>query len=118
MNSALMNLWIFCEKIGAEAYICANAGTGTPEDISDWVEYCNLKSEGIWAKKRIENGHSKPYSVKYWSIGNENYGDWEMGAKSPIEWGRYVKEAAKMMKRVRPESRDNGGKHSKHSNGI
>ena len=92
----------FCEKIGAEAYICANAGTGTPEDISDWVEYCNLESEGIWAKKRIENGHSQPYNVKYWSIGNENYGNWEMGAKSPVEWGRYVKEAAKMMKRVDP----------------
>ena len=57
---------------------------------------------GIWANERIKNGYKKPYNVKYWSIGNENYGSWEIGAKSPSEWGRYVKEAAKMMKRVDP----------------
>lgn len=92
----------FCREIGAEPYICANAGTGTPEEISDWVEYCNLENMGIWANERIKNGYKKPYNVKYWSIGNENYGSWEIGAKSPSEWGRYVKEAAKMMKRVDP----------------
>lgn len=70
--------------------------------MSDWVEYCNFPSEGKWAKLRIENGHSEPYKVKYWSIGNENYGDWEMGAKNLREWGRFVKESAKMMKRVDP----------------
>ena len=70
--------------------------------MSDWVEYCNLKNEGKWAKLRIENGHTEPFAVKYWSIGNENYYDSEIGAKSLEEWGRYVKEAAKMMKRVDP----------------
>lgn len=92
----------FSEMVGAEPYICANAGTGTPEEISDWVEYCNLENQGIWAKERIKNGHTAPYKVKYWSVGNENYGSWEIGAKSPAEWGRYVKEAVKMMKRVDP----------------
>ncbi|WP_372661162.1 alpha-L-arabinofuranosidase C-terminal domain-containing protein [Cohnella sp.] len=92
----------YCRLIGAEPYICTNAGTGSPEEMSDWVEYCNLPSEGKWAKLRIENGHPEPYKVKYWSIGNENYGDWEMGAKNLREWGRFVKESAKMMKRVDP----------------
>ena len=50
--------------------------------MSDWVEYCNLEREGRYAKWRSENGHPRPYGVKYWSIGNENYGDWEIGAKS------------------------------------
>lgn len=91
-----------CRAIGAEPYICTNAGTGTPQEMSDWVEYCNLENEGVWAKKRIENGHPEPYNVKYWSIGNENYGKWEMGSKTKEEWGRFVIESVKMMKRVDP----------------
>jgi alpha-N-arabinofuranosidase len=91
-----------CNKIGCEPYICTNAGTGTAEEMSDWVEYSNLDNEGQYAKWRINNGNIKPYKVKYWSIGNENYGHWEIGAKSEDEWGRLVREAAKMMKHVDP----------------
>lgn len=91
-----------CRKLECESYICTNAGTGTAEEMSDWVEYCNLEREGQYAKWRIENGYSEPYNVKYWSIGNENYGFWEIGAKSAEEWGRLVAESAKMMKHVDP----------------
>ncbi len=91
-----------CRKIGCAPYICTNAGTGTAEEMSDWLEYCNLENEGMYAKWRIENGHEAPHNVKYWSIGNENYGKWEIGAKSSQEWGRLVLEAAKMMKHVDP----------------
>lgn len=92
----------YCRRVGAEPYLCTNAGSGSPEEMSDWVEYCNLKSEGKWARLRIDNGHRDPYGVKYWSIGNENYLPGEIGAKTPGEWGRFVKESAKMMKRVDP----------------
>lgn len=92
-----------CRKLDCEPYICTNAGTGTAEEMSDWVEYCNMEQEGLYAKSRIANGNTEPYKVKYWSIGNENYGSWEIGAKTTIEWGRYVVEAAKMMKRVDPD---------------
>lgn len=91
-----------CRKIGCEPYICTNAGTGNAEAMSDWVEYCNLEKEGEWARARIRNGHEAPYGVKYWSIGNENYGHWEIGAKTPSEWGPLVAESAKMMKHVDP----------------
>ena len=90
----------FCEKIGAQPYLCTNAGTGTPEEMSDWVEYCNEARKGRWAKRRITNGHEKPYGVKYWSIGNENYTGCEIGAKTAQEWGPFVRESAKMMRRV------------------
>jgi alpha-L-arabinofuranosidase len=86
----------WCRKIGAEPFICTNAGTGTPEEMSDWVEYCNL-NVGKYARMRIANGHPEPYNVKYWSIGNENYGFWEMGAKTVDEWGYFVRESAKLM---------------------
>ncbi len=93
-----------CRKLGCEGYICTNAGTGTPEEMSDWVEYCNLESEGEFARMRIANGHPEPYRIKYWSIGNENYGWWEIGARSAGEWGRLVLESAKMMKHVDPRA--------------
>lgn len=91
-----------CRKLGCEPYICTNAGTGSAEDMSDWVEYCNLESMGQYAKRRIENGYKEPHNVKYWSIGNENWGGHEIGAKDQEEWGRFVRESAKMMLRVDP----------------
>lgn len=91
-----------CNKIGCEPYICTNAGTGTAEEMSDWVEYCNIKDMGRFAKQRIANGNKEPFNVKYWSIGNENYGGWEIGAKESEEWGRLVAESAKMMLRADP----------------
>ena len=63
---------LLCKKLGAAPYLCTNAGTGTPEEMSDWVEYCNEPAMGRWARLRIANGHEKPFGVKYWSIGNEN----------------------------------------------
>ena len=91
-----------CRKLGCEPYICTNAGTGGQEEMSDWVEYCNLPGEGRYARMRIANGHEAPYAVRYWSIGNENYLPGEMGSRTHDEWGGLVREAAKMMRRVDP----------------
>lgn len=92
----------WCRMIGAEPYICTNAGTGTPEEMSDWVEYCNLDGAGQYARLRRANGFAEPHDVRYWSIGNENYGDWEAGAKTVDEWGNFVRESAKLMRFVDP----------------
>ena len=89
----------WCRKVGCEPYICTNAGTGTAEEMSDWVEYCNL-TVGKWGRLRARYGHPEPYDVKYWSIGNENYGGWELGAKTVDEWGHLVCESAKLMRAV------------------
>ncbi len=91
-----------CRKLDCEPYICTNAGTGTAEQMSDWVEYCNLRDMGRWAKLRISNGYAEPHNVRFWSIGNENWGGHEIGAKEAKEWGRFVRESAKMMLRVDP----------------
>ncbi|MGA3221499.1 MAG: alpha-L-arabinofuranosidase C-terminal domain-containing protein [Acidimicrobiales bacterium] len=90
----------FCRAVGAEPYLCGNAGTGSPEEMSDWVEYCNLAGQSRHARMRMDNGHVDPFEVRLWSIGNENYGAWEIGAHDAAEWGRYVRETAKMMRRV------------------
>ena len=70
--------------------------------MSDWVEYCTEPAMGRWARLRRANGHEKPFGVKYWSIGNENYTGGEIGAKTAQQWGPFVRESAKMMRRVDP----------------
>ena len=87
----------WCRKVGCEPYICTNAGTGDEEEMSDWVEYCNL-SAGYWGRQRVANGFEKPHDVMYWSIGNENWGGHEIGAKTADQWKYLVRESAKMMR--------------------
>ena len=94
----------WCRKVGCEPYICTNAGTGTPEEMSDWMEYCNL-SVGKWGRLRIANGHPEPYNVKYWSVGNENWGAHELGARTVAEWGPLVRESAKLMRSVTKDAK-------------
>ena len=57
----------WCHLIGTEPYICTNAGTGTPEEMSDWVEYCNLNI-GKYGKMRQDNGHKDPYNQMAWRM--------------------------------------------------
>ncbi len=90
----------WCHRVGCEPYICTNAGTGTSEEMSDWVEYCNLKDKGRNARLRQKNGNPGPFNVRYWSIGNENYLGGEIGAKTVEEWAPLVRESAKMMRAV------------------
>lgn len=92
----------WCREVGTEPYICTNGGNGTPQEMSDWVEYCNGALDTKNARLRRENGHERPYGVRYWGIGNESYGDWQVGAKTIAEWGPYVAESAKMMRNVDP----------------
>jgi len=92
----------FCQRIGAEPYICVNMGTGTIDEAIEWVEYCNRKGNSYYAKLREKYGSKKPYSVKYWGLGNEVYGEWQMGHKSAAEYAKTAKEFAKAMKWVDP----------------
>jgi alpha-N-arabinofuranosidase len=91
----------WCRLIGAEPFICTNAGTGTAEEMSDWVEYCNLNI-GKYGRLRQSHGIKEPLNVKYWSVGNENWGGHEIGAKTIAEWGPLVRESAKMIKNTDP----------------
>lgn len=90
----------WCKAVGCEPYICTNGGNGTAEEMSNWVEYCNGHLDTRYARSRRENGSPLPHAVKYWGIGNESYGDWQIGAKTVAEWGPYVAESAKMMRAV------------------
>jgi len=63
-----------CRMIGAQPYICGNLGSGTVREMRDWVEYCNWPAGSTWADIRAANGSPDPFAVKYWGVGNENWG--------------------------------------------
>lgn len=92
----------WCRLIGSEPYICTNAGNGTPEEMKEWVQYCNGE-DGPYAQMRKEGQHEKPLNVRYWSIGNENWGGHEIGAKTPAQWGPLVKDSAELMLSADPD---------------
>ena len=64
----------FCRAVGAEPYFCGNLGSGSPREMRDWVEYCNFPGDSEWARQRRANGQDAPYNVRYWGVGNENWG--------------------------------------------
>jgi len=64
----------FCELVGTEPYVCGNVGSGTVEEMSKWVEYITFDGESPMANLRRENGRDKPWKVKFWGVGNENWG--------------------------------------------
>jgi alpha-N-arabinofuranosidase len=63
-----------CELIGAEPYICGNVGSGTVREMQEWVEYITFDGESPVANLRKANGREKPWKMKYFGIGNENWG--------------------------------------------
>lgn len=63
-----------CELIGAEPYICGNVGSGTVQEMSEWLEYMTFDGESPLANLRRQNGRDKPWKLKYFGVGNENWG--------------------------------------------
>jgi alpha-N-arabinofuranosidase len=93
----------YCAELGTEPYICLNMGTGTLEEALAWLEYCNGDRPTHWASTRRQNGRAEPYRVKYWGLGNEMYGDWQVGAMSAEE---YVREATRWARALKLLDRD------------
>jgi alpha-L-arabinofuranosidase len=63
-----------CELIGAEPYLSANVGSGTVQEVSEWIQYTNFGGVSPMSNWRKENGREKPWDVKYWGVGNEAWG--------------------------------------------
>ena len=69
----------FCELIDTEPMIAVNTGFGDAYSAAAEVEYANGSTKTPMGKWRAENGHSKPYAVKWWCVGNEMFGRWQLG---------------------------------------
>ncbi|HEY0164625.1 MAG TPA: alpha-L-arabinofuranosidase C-terminal domain-containing protein [Sphingomicrobium sp.] len=64
----------FTELVGAEAYVAGNMGSGTPQEMGEWVEYMTSDLATTAANERRANGRLKPWKVKYFGVGNESWG--------------------------------------------
>ena len=63
-----------CELLGAEPYLSGNVGSGTVQELADWVQYTNFKGKSPMSDLRKQNGRTEPWKVKLWGIGNEAWG--------------------------------------------
>lgn len=88
----------WAKKAGTEVMAAVNMGTGTPQDAADMVEYCNYPSGTAWSDLRIKNGHKEPHDIKYWCVGNEMDGPWQICHLDAVDYGKKARETIKLMK--------------------
>jgi alpha-L-arabinofuranosidase len=87
---------------GVEPVLCLNMGTGTLDEALAWVEYCNGTGDTYWANRRRANGHEEPYGVRHWGLGNEMYGDWQIGQQTAHEYVTTARQWAKAIRFLDP----------------
>lgn len=63
-----------CEQLEAEPFISGNVGSGTVQELADWVQYTNSSNDSPMTRLRAENGRAEPWSVSFWGVGNEAWG--------------------------------------------
>jgi len=63
-----------CEQLGCDAYICGNLGSGTVREMAEWVEYLTSDADSPMTRLRKQNGREDPWKVRFWALGNENWG--------------------------------------------
>ena len=92
----------FCREIDTEPFITVNSGLGNVDEAVEELEYANGAADTPMGKLRAANAHPEPYSVKWWAIGNEMYGNWQLG-KVPLDnYARKHNEFAEAMRAQDP----------------
>ncbi|KAF1930173.1 glycoside hydrolase family 51 protein [Didymella exigua CBS 183.55] len=92
----------WCEVVGTEPYLCLNFGTGTLTEALGWLEYCNGDRNSYYANLRRKNGREKPYNVKYWALGNELWGPWQVEQMTKEDYAKKAWQWAKALKLLDP----------------
>jgi len=90
----------WCRLVGTEPLLGFNLGTGTPEMAVAYVEYCNVDAGTKWSDLRREHGFEQPHDVRYWCLGNEMDGPWQMGHMPAREYGRKARDTARQIRRI------------------
>jgi alpha-N-arabinofuranosidase len=88
----------WCKKAGVEAMFAVNLGTRGPDEARNFLEYCNHPGGSYWSDLRRSHGVEEPYNVRFWCLGNEMDGPWQIGQKTAAEYGRIAQETAKVMR--------------------
>ena len=91
-----------CREIGAEPFVALNTGLGGISEAAEEVEYMNGGPDTRLGKLRAENGHPAPFGVKWLAIGNEMYGDWQLGHMPLSEYVRKHNRVVDAIREVDP----------------
>jgi alpha-N-arabinofuranosidase len=91
-----------CRLLDVEPYVTVNAGFGDEWSAAQLVEYANGAVTTAMGKLRASNGHAEPYHIKFWGIGNEPWGEWQLGFMPVAQWELKHNMFAKAMRRVDP----------------
>ncbi|HKU26055.1 MAG TPA: alpha-N-arabinofuranosidase [Candidatus Sulfotelmatobacter sp.] len=86
------------KQVGAEPLLGMNFGTGTAEMAAALVEYCNYPGGTKWSDLRRQHGYEQPHNVKYWCLGNEMDGPWQIGHMGAREYGEKAVDAARQIR--------------------
>ncbi|GJN69506.1 hypothetical protein PLICBS_003555 [Purpureocillium lilacinum] len=92
----------WCEVVGTEPYFCLNFGTGTLDEALGWIEYCNSNKDTHYANLRRKHGRKEPYNVKYWALGNEVWGPWQVEQMTKEDYAKKAYQWAKAIKLLDP----------------
>ena len=95
----------WCRLVGSEPLLGFNLGTGTVEMAVAYVEYCNVDRGTQWSDLRRSHGYDQPHNVRYWCMGNEMDGPWQMGHMTAREYGRKARDAARQIRVIDPTAK-------------
>ncbi|KAF2089788.1 glycoside hydrolase family 51 protein [Saccharata proteae CBS 121410] len=93
----------WCTLANTAPYLCLNMGTGTLDEALGWLEYCNGTKNTYYANLRRSHGHPDPYNVKYWALGNEVWGPWQVEQSTKEAYAHKAYQWAKALKLLDPE---------------
>ncbi len=92
----------FCEYIGAKPQLTINFGSSSPQDAANYIEYCNGSTASKFGAMRATNGYPYSYNVQYVEIGNEQYGEWEIGHTTPEKYAEHAIQFSRAIKQISP----------------
>jgi alpha-N-arabinofuranosidase len=91
--------------LDAEPYVAVNTGLGDVTAAAAQVEYANGAATTPMGRLRAQNGHSRPFGIKFWAIGNEMYGDWQLGHMPLSEYVKKHRQVVDAMRAKDPTIR-------------
>ena len=95
----------WCKLAGAEPLLGFNFGTEPAEMAAALVEYCNIEKGTKWSELRRQHGYEKPHNVKYWCMGNEMDGWWQIGHMTARDYGRKAADSARQIRVIDPNAK-------------
>ncbi len=92
----------WARAVGTKPLFGLNFGTGSVEDAVALLEYCNIPKDTKWSELRRQHGYDQPHNVKYWCLGNEMDGPWQIGHMKAPQYAEKARDAARQMRNVDP----------------